>query len=157
MAYEVGTRDVASRTLAVARGCVTMGDIGATIRGLLSRVYEFLEQAPVKPSGQNVVLYWDEGTRGLIMTPGGVPIEAGVEVDAPFASGDRVACSATPSGPVAMVVHRGPYENLPEAHAAVRRWCAQHHRAIAGPNWEIYGDWTEDPDERRTDVFYLLK
>src|SRR5262245_59498011 len=29
--------------------------------------------------------------------------------------------------------------------------------ALAGPNWEIYGDWTDNPDELRTEVFYLLQ
>jgi len=23
-------------------------------------------------------------------------------------------------------------------------------------NWEVYGDWAEDPAERRTDVYVLL-
>jgi len=27
---------------------------------------------------------------------------------------------------------------------------------FAGPNWEIYGHWTDDPAQLRTDVFYLL-
>ena len=34
-------------------------------------------------------------------------------------------------------------------------------RALAGPNWEIYGhwqeDWNEDPAKIRTEVFYLLE
>jgi hypothetical protein len=31
------------------------------------------------------------------------------------------------------------------------------HNAIAGPNWEIYGDWTENPEELTTEVCYLLR
>jgi len=51
----------------------------------------------------------------------------------------------------------GLYQKLSEAHTAVRRWCAEHGYALAGPNWEIYGDWTDNPAELRTDVFYLLQ
>ena len=29
--------------------------------------------------------------------------------------------------------------------------------ATRGHTWEIYGHWTDNPDELRTDVFYLLK
>ena len=58
---------------------------------------------------------------------------------------------------MATVVHMGLYQRLSEAHAAVRRWCAEHRYALAGPNWEIYGHWTDNPDELRTDVFYLLQ
>ena len=40
---------------------------------------------------------------------------------------------------------------------AVRRWCTERGYALAGPNWEIYSDWTDNPNELRTDVFYLLQ
>jgi effector-binding domain-containing protein len=66
-------------------------------------------------------------------------------------------CAVIPGGMVATVVHMGPYQKLPEAHAAVRGWCAEHGHALAGPSWEIYGDWTDNPAELRTDVFYLLQ
>ena len=51
----------------------------------------------------------------------------------------------------------GAYQRLGDAHAAIRAWCAQQQRAFAGPNWEIYGHWTDDPEQVRTDVFYLLR
>ena len=40
---------------------------------------------------------------------------------------------------------------------AVREWCAEQGHTLAGPNWEVYGDWTDNPAELRTDVFYLLR
>jgi effector-binding domain-containing protein len=64
---------------------------------------------------------------------------------------------ATPAGTVACTVHMGAYQRLGDAHAAIRAWCAQQQRAFAGPNWEIYGHWTDDPEQVRTDVFYLLR
>ena len=69
--------------------------------------------------------------------------------------------SATPAGSVATAVHFGPYAQLHEAHQAIREWCANRGYDFAGPNWEIYGHWTDecnsDPAKIRTDVFYLLK
>jgi hypothetical protein len=29
-------------------------------------------------------------------------------------------------------------------------------RALAGPRWEVYGDWRDDPAELETEVYYLL-
>ncbi|HEX4962175.1 MAG TPA: hypothetical protein VF173_15170 [Thermoanaerobaculia bacterium] len=55
-----------------------------------------------------------------------------------------------------MTVHYGPYERLGGAHDAVRHWCAEHKLALAGPLWELYGHWEEDPAKLRTDVFYLV-
>jgi effector-binding domain-containing protein len=153
----VEIRKVSRLPLAVMRGRATLKDIGAKISTLLPEVYRFLDRSTVTQAGHNIVLYLDEGDRALITTPDGVPIEVGVQVNEEFTSDGPVVCSFTPAGSVAALVHRGPYQNLPQAHAAVRRWCAEHGRPIAGPNWEIYGDWTDDVSQLRTDVLYLLK
>jgi len=157
MTDEVEIREVTSHPLAVARGCATIGDIGTKIGALLSAVYKFIQTSTVKQAGRNVVLYWDEADRRLLATEEGVLIEVGVQVAAPFEPEGTVACSATPAGTVAVVLHRGPYQQLPAAHAAVRRWCQDHGRPIAGPNWEVYGDWSDDPGKLRTEVYYVLK
>jgi effector-binding domain-containing protein len=39
----------------------------------------------------------------------------------------------------------------------VLAWCKSQGYALAGPFWEVYGDWSDNPTEVRTDVFYLLK
>jgi len=157
MPCDVQRRHVAARTLGVACGRATRADIGERIVELLSEVYRFLKDSGVRQSGLNVVLYLDEPDRDLILTEEGVPMEAGVEVAAPFESSSRVRCSATPAGPVAAAVHVGPYDRLSEAHAAVRAWCEEHGHALAGPNWEIYSHWTDDPQQLRTEVVYLLR
>jgi effector-binding domain-containing protein len=84
-------------------------------------------------------------------------IECGVEVVQPFAGDGRVFCSSTPAGMVATAAHLGPYDRLGEAHAALRTWCAEKGHALAGPFWELYGHWEDDPSKLRTDVFYLLR
>ncbi len=43
------------------------------------------------------------------------------------------------------------------ATAALERWCREAGRRPAGVNWEVYGDWDEDPAKRRTDVYCLLQ
>jgi hypothetical protein len=57
----------------------------------------------------------------------------GVQVVTPFKRLGRVMCAAVSGGTVATVVHRGLYQQLSEAHAALRKWCAEHRYALAGP------------------------
>lgn len=64
--------------------------------------------------------------------------------------------SATPAGTVATTAHLGLYTRLPEAHEAVRQWCSTHKHRLAGPNWEVYDHWSDNPEKVRTDVYYLL-
>lgn len=64
---------------------------------------------------------------------------------------------ATPAGTIATTTHIGPYSGLNEAHRALHAWVREQGHRIAGPSWEIYGHWTDDPSQLRTDIFYLLR
>ena len=86
-----------------------------------------------------------------------INLEVGAEVFQPFDGNERVSCSKTPAGTVATTVHMGPYNRLHEAHEAIHRWCTMNGHAMAGPSWEVYGHWDDDPAKVRTDVFYLLQ
>lgn len=61
---------------------------------------------------------------------------------------------------MATTTHYGPYGRLGEAHEAIQRWCGDNGYTPAGPQWEIYGHWTDewnrDLSKIQTDVFYLL-
>jgi effector-binding domain-containing protein len=137
---------VAARPTAVVRRSTTWHEFPTLWRVLLDEVYAFLESSDVRQSGHNIMLYEDN-----------VPnVEIGVEVAGPFASTGPVVPSALPAGEAAMTVHRGAYAGLGSAHQAVWEWCAANGRKMAGPRWEIYGDWHEDPTQLETEVYYLL-
>jgi effector-binding domain-containing protein len=84
-------------------------------------------------------------------------IEVGAEVDAPFTGGEGVECSQTPGGTVAKTVHIGAYNKLGQAHNAIRAFCKQNGKQLAGTCWELYGHWTDDESKLTTDVFHLLR
>ena len=72
-----------------------------------------------------------------------------------FAGEGRVVASELPGGEVATAVHRGDYARLGATHDAVREFAVAHGRELAGPRWEIYGHWREDPSELETEIFWL--
>jgi effector-binding domain-containing protein len=120
---------------------------------MLDEVY-----AAVRPSGgaragdeehvwQNVMFYKDD-----------IPnVEVGVLAPGPFSPAGSVISSALPAGMTAALTHRGRYTELDVAHRAVHDWCEAHGHQLAGPRWEIYGHWREDPSELETEVHYLLR
>jgi effector-binding domain-containing protein len=110
-------------------------------------VWTFLRSAQFPQPGRNLALYLD----------GEINVEIGVAVAHPFTGNDRVFCSCTPAGTVATLAHLGPYHRLGETHAAICRWCLENGHALAGPSWEVYGHWTDDPAQLLTDVYYLLQ
>ena len=150
-AYEISVKEVPEQLLAAARRRTTFARISGEIGRLLEPVWALIktERPDLRKGGHNVALYWDETGDGSI--------EVGVQVVKRFEATDAVVSSATPAGPVATTAHFGPYHQLGLASDAVRAWCQKNGYALAGPFWEVFGDWEDDPAKLRTDVFYLLK
>ncbi len=147
MAYQVQIQRIASQLTAVVRFRAGVGELATLIPQACGEVWTFLRAGNFPKPGRNLALYLD----------GVMNIECGVEVFQPFVGNGRVVCSSTPAGLVATAAHFGRYDRLGEAHAAVRRWCSDQGYALAGPSWEVYGHWTDDPTLLRTDVFWLLQ
>jgi effector-binding domain-containing protein len=143
----VELRTVTGRPIAAVRRTTTWREFPKVWRPMLDEVYAFLNTNNVRPRGRNVMLYRDD-----------VPnVEVGVEIDSPFVPDRSVVASALPSGRVATSTHRGPYDGLGATHRAIIEWCAANGHERAGPRWEIYGDWHEDPALLETEVHYLLR
>jgi len=149
--HEVRLERLAGRPLAVVRRRASSGDLARVVPDACGTVWNALRAQRITGAGRHVALYWDHA----------INLEVGVELDGPYLGDGEVVGSATPAGTVATTVHFGPYARLGEAHQAIRQWCASHGCTLAGPNWEVYGHWTDewngDPSKIRTDVFYLLK
>jgi effector-binding domain-containing protein len=119
-------------------------------------VWQFIADNDLSRKAQNVVVY--HGEEGCAFhNEEGIPIEVGVQALQDFVEDDRVTLSSTPRGKVAGTLHIGPYQNLPQAHAAVRAWCAENGHELHGLNWEIYGHHTPNIEELETEVCYLLR
>ncbi len=157
MDRRVEITEAAEGLLAVVSDNATESNLRDKITPLFDQVYAFLKSADVKQTGHNVILYWDERDKQLLFSEAGLRIQAGVQISLPFEGDGTVSCSGTPGGAVATTAHMGPYGEIAGAHGAVRQWCKDNGRKIAGPNWEVYGDWSDDPGQLRTDIYYLLE
>ncbi|MBI1839545.1 MAG: GyrI-like domain-containing protein [Verrucomicrobia bacterium] len=136
---------------AVIRSRVQPKELPRFIPAACGEVWSYIRSAGLPRPGRHVALYLDrQGS-----------IEVGAEVSEPFVGNDRVQCSHLPPGRRATAVHRGPYPRLSEAHAEIRKWCAERGHRLSDISWEIYEHWDEtwntDPSKIRTDVFRLLQ
>jgi effector-binding domain-containing protein len=146
---EIRVETVEARRTAVVHRETTWPEFPSLWPQLLDEVYRFLGDSDVVQDGHNVMLYLDDMPT----------VEVGVAVDRSFepAATGSVVSSVLPAGTVATTVHRGSYGGLGDAHGAVIAWCRAHGRNLAGPRWEIYGDWHEDESLLETQVSYLLR
>src|SRR5215831_5100559 len=151
MNYDVKLQTIPPRILAAVQQRVAIKDIPTAFKPALDQVWAFLRKnRGLRTDGHNIFLYHHE-------TPDIMPIDFGVEVVRPFVGEGDVQCVTTPSGEAAVVVHRGPYTKIGQAHQALHEWCKANGRIIGDHSLEIYGDWTDDPEKLETTIQYLLR
>ena len=157
MEFEVRVETVGRRYIATAQGRASVENLKEVAFPLSGQAWDFLKAHPEIPTtGVNIWVYWDDATGELFLTKEGLPFEPGAEVLEPFESDGAVVCSYTPGGTVARADVTGPYDLIPDAHLAIRKWVKENGHTLAGPNWEVYGPWNEDPTDDRCEVFYQL-
>ena len=146
MISEVTVENLQSQPMATVLGSSIQRDLSQNIKRFFD---EFYANPPTGERGLNIVYYHGAPDRDLFANGGEMLIECGVLM----AAGN----GATPAGRVVTVAYHGSYDGLGEAYDALSRYCAEHKLARAGPFWEVYGHWNDDPAKLRTDVFQLLK
>jgi effector-binding domain-containing protein len=147
MEYQVRLERVEPQLTAVIRGRAKQSDLPTVVPAWCGEVWNFARAANLPKPGRHVALYLN----------GQIDLEVGAEVTQPFTGDGRVVCSQLPAGLVATAAHVGPYHLLGGAHSAVVKWCKDNGHTLAGPSWEVYGHWDDDPAKLRTDVFVLLQ
>jgi len=146
MPYDVKLVHVPATPLLVVRRSALQSQISKVVPDACGVVWDFIRRNDISPRGRNVAVYLNSN----------IDMEVGVEVTANAVGDADVILSATPAGTVAMATYWGDYRGLHAAHQAIVQWCDANQHRRAGPSWEIYGHWSDDPSKVRTDVFYLL-
>ena len=130
---------VPEQPIAVIHGRATTANLSKQIRELFDQFYAGFKGK----GGLNIVLYPCSSVAGEFEIACGVQLEHGGN-------------ASTPGGAVATTVHMGSYDQIKNAHTAIHQWTGESGRRLAGPSWEVYGHWTDDAANLRTDIFYLL-
>ena len=146
---EISIVTVEEQPLLAARTSVTFAEVPGKLLPLMDQVGAFVREHGIDGAGQNVWFYRD-------VSGGRMEVDVGVQVPAATEAADGLARSATPAGRCAHATFHGDYAGIPGVHQAIHQWCAEQDLVLAGPCWEIYGDWHDDPARRRTDMYHLL-
>ena len=145
---DVEVRTIAAQPIVVAPRSVDPSEVSSAIVPALDAVWQFVRAEGLE-TGHNVAIYQAAGD-------GQLAAWFGVEVTSPFEGTCSINCSYLPMGKAAVAVHKGPYDRIGATNQAIRAWCAEQGLALSGTSFEIYGDWTEDPDELETTIAYQL-
>ena len=153
MTYEVSQVQEPGRNLLAVERTATLKGLGPVFMESFETVDAHLKSHNVTGTGHRVGFY-----KNVRMEDGDMTFDCviGVEVPQDTPEGDGVKLRQTPPGPAATAAYYGDYSDMHAVHEAIQQWCEAHGRKY-GDNWEVYGEWNDDPAKRRTDVFYELK
>jgi effector-binding domain-containing protein len=153
MAYDVSVVQEAGRNLLAVERTTTLKKLGPVFMESFETVDAHLKAHSIPATGHRVGFY-----QNVRMESGDMTFDCviGVEVPDSAPEGDGVKLHQTPAGPAATATYWGDYSDMHAVHEAIQEWCQANGRNF-GDNWEVYGDWNDDPAKRRTDVFYKLK
>ena len=153
MAYDVSVVQEPGRKLLAVERTTTLKQLGPIFMESFEKIDAHNKAHHVTGTGHRVGFYKNVRTENGDMT---FDCVIGVEVPDGAPEGEGIKQHQTPAGPAATAVYWGDYSDMHAVHEAIQQWCEGNGRKF-GDNWEVYGDWNDDPAKRRTDVFYELK
>jgi hypothetical protein len=100
--------------------------------------------------GHNVFVYRPQ-------PDGTVELGCGFQVAEPFEPVGEVVCDTIEGGEAAHALHLGPYSELKRTWDALLADLRAAGEPTSQVQWEVYGDWQEDPAQLRTDVYVPVR
>ena len=145
---EITIETVTERTLLARKTTAAWSALAASAFPEMDRVWEVIRSNQLRHD-HNIWIYSHPSRERVEMT-------VGVEILDAFEAPDGFVKATTPVGRAAHLVFMGDYSGLADAHARVADWITKAGHRGTGTTWEVYGDFHDDPAERRTDVFHAL-
>jgi AraC family transcriptional regulator len=147
MPIDVTVKDLPVTHALVMRKRITRDEIADTLGSMLPAVFAHAQERGLALAGPPFARYPEIGMGSFVM-------EAGFAIAAPAAG---IEALTIPAGEAAVAIHRGPYEGLPAAFAAVEAWVRDEGRSASGPPMELYlTDPGEHPDPETWETQLVL-
>lgn len=157
MSYTIETRTEDPVPVLYQARKVDREELGTVPAEVLPAVFGYVMASGLVPAGHPFVRHVD-------MSPAYLSIEAGMPLveaatsDPP--AGSDILCGELPGGLVATTIHKGSYEGVGDAYAALERWITEAGVENAGAPWEMYltdpGE-VPDPAEWLTEVIWPIR
>lgn len=142
----------AAQPILYIRRRISRSELQGMLAECFGTLFSHCQQAGLAIAGAPVARY-------MSMGPGQWTVEAAMVLAAPAIGQGEMQAGSLPAGPVAMGVHAGPYEGLPDTNAAIERWIEAQGFRVAGAPWESYvtdpGEFP-NPADWRTEVCWPI-
>jgi AraC family transcriptional regulator len=153
-AYRVETLTLTPQPVLTMRAQVAPAELEARMKELMPRLVAHAVMNGIELAGPPFARYFERSAERIDFEAG-IPTLKAQPGDAALG----ITAGELPAGPALATEHRGAYQRLPEAHAALARWARANGKQPGGAVWEVF--LTNPVQERdqsrwRTKVFLPL-
>jgi len=150
---DVTTREVAAQQVAAVRRHTSMTAIGDDIAAGFNQLSAAMETVGVRLVGRPFIVF-----HGRIDDVTGGDIEICTPVASPFQWIDEVYGTEVPGGTIASMIHRGSYDEMAPAYAAIITWMDEQGHEPSGPPREYYLNdlETTKPEDLLTEIAFPI-
>ncbi len=151
--HDVTTREVSAQQVAAVRRHTSMPTIGDDIAAGFNQVGAAMETVGVRLVGRPFIVF-----HGRIDDVTGGDIEICSPVASPFNGVEEVYGTEVQGGTIASTIHRGSYDEMAPAYAAVITWMDEHGLEPSGPPREYYLNDLEKakPEDLLTEIAFPI-
>jgi len=146
-------KEITPQHILFIRRRIAPSELQSTLGECWGKLFSYGAKAGLPIAGWPICRYVSTG-QGLWTIEAAMPLAV-----AATGEGEMVA-GVLAGGPVALGIHAGPHDHLPDTNAAIERWIEENGYKAAGPTWEHYAtDPTarSDPKDWRTEVYWPLE
>ena len=128
----------------------------AQIRPMIAQIHQYIEASGAEAAGPPTFVCHEtpkEVVRANLQR--NADVEVVIPISVAVEGLDEITCYELPGGPMAKIVHKGPYEKSAVAYKNLFTWIAENHKRVAGPTREVYlNDPKKVPPEKLlTDIY----
>jgi AraC family transcriptional regulator len=128
----------------------------AQIRPMMTQIRQFIAASGARTAGPPMFVCHEtpkEVVRANLQR--NADVEVVIPVSAEVEGMEEITCYELPGGPMAKVVHKGPYEKSASAYKKLFAWIAENHKKVTGPMREVYlNDARKTPPEELLTEIY---
>lgn len=153
--YTIDVLFMPMQLLVSERLTVLPTELGSRISRAIAATQALLARHDTHPAGMPVTLYHTAMSEGDTMA-----IEVGWPVVAPIPAAGTIEMGTLGGVTVARTTHRGPYNEISGAFAALAAWIHGHGHETTGAPWEVYlsdASGSDDPATLLTDVCWPIR
>lgn len=144
--YDITIKNVDAQTVIGIREVLpAYSDIGR----LFGELFGFLGNHKMPPAGPPLTIYYDEGYKEQ-----DVDVEAAVPIAREVQDNGKINVHRLPTGQMACIIHKGPYDDIGKAYAALGTWIDNNGYRITDHCREIclQGPGQSDPSAYITEI-----